>query len=244
MGYKLVEGRFVNEETGEAVSSEELKKIRKDLGFLSREEADHETSIALENRANKLADKKAEDRLKKEMEKLNADKSASDEEKRVLQRQIDELEEQKLSAEERVQKKYQQDLLEKDNNIKYLKDKYDHLENSHRNSIAENKLRSLAEKHNAVVDDFVGLLRTKEEWIESEDDQSQKILRYRVDIYDETTKEFKETLVSPEKAAEVFAETKPHLIKSSNRSGMNIDYTGGKRPLESMSIDEIGKRFR
>lgn len=243
MEYKFVDGKFVNE-AGEPVSSEEYNSIKQTLGWMSKDEYEKGVSTALNKRAEALAEKKLEERLEDKMKELNANKNATAEEKRVLQEQIDQLKKEKMSTEERVKAQFEQDILERENRFKKKSEEYNQLMQQYRDTVATNKLMSLAHKHDAIEEDFVALLRQKEQWVETEENgQKGEVLKYRVPVYDESTQEYRETLVDAEKAAEVYAATKPHLIRAKHAPGFGGigKVSGGMEQVRS--VDDAYNRF-
>lgn len=244
MEFKFVDGKFVDAETGEAVSSEDYKTIKQSLGWMSKDEYEKGVSTALNKRAEALAEKKLEDRLNKEMQALRANENASAEEIRVLQEQLDKIEREKMSTEERVKAQFEQDLLERDNRYKKKASEYESLMQEYRDTVATNKLMSLASKHDAIEEDFVALLRQKEQWVEVEDKGTKKeILKYKVPVYNESSQAYEDTLVDAEKAAEVYAQLKPHLIKAKHASGLGGVGTMPGTTGQVRTVDDAYNRF-
>ena len=231
--------KVTNPVTGDELSAEVVAQLAKDLGFVPKTEAEEMAKI----KANTVV----QARLKEEKEKQRKDKEAelqryeelqksatmSQEQQEALASQIEHLQEELMTADQRAEKKIKGEVFEKEQKIKKLEKEKAEWEQEYKQLYTRNAIVESASKHDPLnPTNFIDSLALRETWESVRDPETGELgkpePKYKLTVKDDEGNP-QEGLFPVDKAVEILAAQNPHWLKNTTQSGLGTpgNYSAG-----------------
>ena len=253
MNLKFENGKWYHIDSGEEATAQEVAEFRKELQWYDKEEANKNTSAAINNRTPEIEEKVRKKILDEEIEKMREQikkENGNDPETiKKLNEKLAEAEQAKEVIREQTKKEEEQARQELLNENKSVKQKFEKLYDATKRTREESTIKTVASNFRFVnPQDLVDKLESKRIWVKTDEIDPDtglnvEVAKYNLPMADENGQE-KIMAVDIKKAAELIAENNTHLIAPMKKDGFGNNFTGNTsvgagKFNANMSISEI-----